>query len=246
MTELEKIEYAKTFIDKLANGINPLDDTPLPEGDIANNVRLSRCFFYVSEILRQVIANGGTAPVSAPPPKRTAFSLTPDKRETLSVSEMPLSCGDIARYLNAQIDESRVRKISAFVINKWLLAKGFLQVVPTANGKRHKEPTAAGREIGIFTEDRVSAYGPYLAVLFNAQAQQFIYDNIEDITAQNSVKYDPLAPFHNRPWTEEQDARLKELWDQGTPVEDIAFALKRTEPGVCARIVELGLQNEGE
>ena len=37
MTELEKIEYAKTFIDKLANGINPLDDTSIPENDIANN-----------------------------------------------------------------------------------------------------------------------------------------------------------------------------------------------------------------
>ena len=48
MTELEKIAYAKSFIDKLANGINPLDDTPIPEGDIVNHVRLSRCFFYVS------------------------------------------------------------------------------------------------------------------------------------------------------------------------------------------------------
>ena len=45
MTELEKIAYAQTFIEKLANGINPLDDTPIPENDIANNVRLSRCFF---------------------------------------------------------------------------------------------------------------------------------------------------------------------------------------------------------
>lgn len=44
MTELEKIEYAKSFIDKLANGINPLDDTPISETDIVNNVRLSRCF----------------------------------------------------------------------------------------------------------------------------------------------------------------------------------------------------------
>ena len=51
MTELEKIAYAKSFIDKLANGINPLDDKPIPEGDIANNVRLSRCFFYVADIL---------------------------------------------------------------------------------------------------------------------------------------------------------------------------------------------------
>ena len=54
MTELEKIAYAKSFIDKLANGINPLEDTPIPEDDIVNNVRLSRCFFYVSDLLRQV------------------------------------------------------------------------------------------------------------------------------------------------------------------------------------------------
>ena len=55
MTEIEKIEYAKSFIDKLANGINPLDDTPIPEDDIVNNVRLSRCFFYVSTILQKEI-----------------------------------------------------------------------------------------------------------------------------------------------------------------------------------------------
>lgn len=30
MTEIEKIEYAKSFIDKLANSINPLDDSPIP------------------------------------------------------------------------------------------------------------------------------------------------------------------------------------------------------------------------
>ena len=32
MTELEKIAYAKSFIDKLAKGINPLNDMPIPEG----------------------------------------------------------------------------------------------------------------------------------------------------------------------------------------------------------------------
>ena len=62
MTELEKIAYAKSFIDKLANGTNPLDDTPIPENDIANNVRLSRCFFYVSDILRQICENAGSYP----------------------------------------------------------------------------------------------------------------------------------------------------------------------------------------
>ena len=62
MTELEKIAYAKSFIDKLANGVNPIDDSTIPDSDIVNNVRLSRCFFYVSDILRQVIENGGITP----------------------------------------------------------------------------------------------------------------------------------------------------------------------------------------
>ena len=55
MTELEKMQRAKMYIDKLANGINPIDDAAAPENDVINNVRLSRCFFYVSDILRQVI-----------------------------------------------------------------------------------------------------------------------------------------------------------------------------------------------
>ena len=55
MNEAEKIEYAQMFIDKLANGINPLDDTPIPEGEIVNHVRLSRCFFYISGILQKDI-----------------------------------------------------------------------------------------------------------------------------------------------------------------------------------------------
>jgi len=62
MTELEKIAYAKSFIDKLANGVNPIDDSTIPDSDMVNNVRLSRCFFYVSDILRQVIENGGITP----------------------------------------------------------------------------------------------------------------------------------------------------------------------------------------
>ena len=93
MTELEKIEYAKSFIDKLANGINPLDDSPIPDGDICNQVRLSRCFFYVSDLLRRVVEQGGItppAPPSEPTPTpvsaaalrhripRLPFSLTPE------------------------------------------------------------------------------------------------------------------------------------------------------------------------
>ncbi len=50
-TELDTMKHAKEYIDKLANGIDPFTDKPVPDDDIVNNVKLSRCFFYISGIL---------------------------------------------------------------------------------------------------------------------------------------------------------------------------------------------------
>ena len=56
MDEREKIAYAKSFIDKMAEGINPLTGEQIPDGELLNNVRISRCLFYVSEILGKAIS----------------------------------------------------------------------------------------------------------------------------------------------------------------------------------------------
>ena len=42
MTELETLERAKMYLEKLANGINPIDGSVIPDGDIVNHVRSSR------------------------------------------------------------------------------------------------------------------------------------------------------------------------------------------------------------
>ena len=55
MTELETLMRAKMYVDKLANGVNPLTDEPVLESDVVNNVRISRCLFYVSSVLSKVI-----------------------------------------------------------------------------------------------------------------------------------------------------------------------------------------------
>ncbi len=59
MTEIETMQRAKMYVDKLANGINPITDQPVSEADCVNHVKVSRCLFYVSDILRRVIENGG-------------------------------------------------------------------------------------------------------------------------------------------------------------------------------------------
>ena len=181
MTELEKIEYAKSFIDKLANGVNPLDDTLIPDNDIANNVRLSRCFFYVSDILRQVIENGGITKEKASHIKKKPFFLTQEQREKMQVANHPLTVTEISKYLNSLVDLDHVKKISAATINDWLLENGFLCTITLPNNKHRKSPTAQGNDIGIFTEEKMGQYGKYISVLFLPSAQQFIYDNIEAV-----------------------------------------------------------------
>ncbi len=52
MTDIEIMQRAKLYIDKLANGVNPITDKPVSDEDCINNVRITRCLFYVSDVLR--------------------------------------------------------------------------------------------------------------------------------------------------------------------------------------------------
>lgn len=186
MTELEKIAYAKSFIDKLANGINPIDDTPVPERDIVNNVRLSRCFFYVSDILSQVIDNGGTQPQAQKKARKAEFSLSPQMRSRLLVSSENLTVTEIAENINSLIDKNKMKKITGAAINNWLLNAGYLEIVRLSNGKERKGPTEKGNRAGIFVDGRNGQFGDYYVVIFTPEAQQLVYDNLDAIVRGSS------------------------------------------------------------
>ncbi|MBQ9084065.1 MAG: hypothetical protein IJY24_00235 [Clostridia bacterium] len=181
MTELEKIAYARSFIDKLANGINPLDDTPIADTDIANNIRISRCFFFVSDILRQVVENGG---VEKPKKvKRGQFSILPEQLMRFEYSDAPISLTDITERINALVDTSLVKKLSYKQIAGWLVENGILEI-SSFNTQPVKVPTSDGEMLGITLEHRSGYRGEYIAVMYNRQAQAFIVDNLEAILAQ--------------------------------------------------------------
>ena len=109
MTEIETLKRAKMYIDKLANGINPLDDSKVSDDDIVNNVRISRCFFYVSDVLRNVIENGAASPKKA---KKVPFSLSFEDAQTFPFSDEGISVSVMAEMLNSLIDEESMKKIT--------------------------------------------------------------------------------------------------------------------------------------
>ena len=181
MTELEKIAYAKSFIDKLADGINPLDDKPIPDGDIVNNVRLSRCFFYVSDILRQVIENGGLP--KGKKPNKLPFSLSIEARSRYVPTEIPIPVSEIEKRINALIDKDSMKQISYKDITAWLISINALQQQTNITGKVVKRPTDIGYSLGISEETRTGTKGSYSVVVYDGRAQAFILDNIDGITA---------------------------------------------------------------
>ncbi len=178
MTEMEKIAYAKSFIDKLAEGINPLDGNPIPEGDIANNVRLTRCFFYVSDILRQIIENGGVNRDGKLP-----FSITAEQLARYNFLPFPIGVNEISKQLTALIDNPMMKTITGVQINNWLEAEGYLvKVLDPQSNKNRRIPTQSGEALGITLTIKNDRDGhPYNAVEYNENAQRFILSNLDEI-----------------------------------------------------------------
>ena len=192
MTELDKIKRAKMYMEKLANGINPIDDTVVPNEDVINQVRLSRCFSFVSDVLRQVIESGGTRF-----PKRP-FELSPEKRSQFAYSKQPISINEIVKRINALVDSEDMQKCSYPNILSWLLTMELMEWVALPNGKRTRHPTEAGRKIGISMEERTGEKGPYQAVLYDVTAQRFIIENLDAIlSAANSTQTEPQGATEN-------------------------------------------------
>lgn len=186
MTEIETIARAQMYLEKLANGINPLTDTETAESDIINNVRISRCLFYTSGILKQIVENKGK--FKANMPERVEFIITSEQITKFEFSDHGLSITEITKRINSLIDTIYVKELKSKAITEWLVEVGMLNNI-IVNSKARKRPTSAGQNLGITTEERVNQYGTtYQGVFYNLNAQHFIIDNINAIIEMNRQK----------------------------------------------------------
>lgn len=236
MTELEKMQQAKVYIDKMANGIDPIDGACVSDSDMINDVRISRCLFYVSDILRQVINNNGV--ISKVSSSKTEFFLTAESISNFPFSEVPIPVSEMAERLNAMADLNVCRKLKYSAITNWLVSIGALEIVEVSEGKSTKRPTEQGEELGIFSETRRGMYNEYVVVVYNKDAQQFIIDNIEAVIANNGNK---KADNQGQAWTPAHEECLKDLFNKNVPISEIAVTLKRTKTAIISRLKKMGL-----
>lgn len=235
MTELETLERARMYMEKLANGISPIDGSQIPDEDVVNNVRLSRCFFYVADVLRRVIENGGVSQQKKE--KKRPFSLPVEKRGAFAFSPQPLTISEISRRINDLIADESMTKLPYRAIRDRLMELGMLEEVFNGEGKATKRPTPLGESIGITLESRTGQSGTYFAVVYGLEAQHFILDDLDAIVECERSKME----MQGQPWLPEHDACLRELYVKGVPVKEIAVTLKRNRGAVRQRLKKLGL-----
>ena len=181
MTELEVMERAKNYIENLANGINPLDGSVVPDTDIVNNVRISRCLFYVSGVLEKLIANGGNITAKKTPKKN--FFISFEDIQKFEFSDTPIPLSEVAKRINDIVNDDNMKKLAYKHIADWLVSIEMLYVEIKPDGKTVKKLTESGRSLGVSTEIRTGMRGEYETIVYNKKAQQFIVDNIEAIIA---------------------------------------------------------------
>ena len=174
MTELEMMQRAKMYMDQLAQGIDPISQQELPGDSVLNNVRLARCFFYVSGVLDQVIRNGGQVNSGA----KSDFSITPEQLAKVQLSPTPIRITEFADLLLQAVDGNTTKKPNVVRITNWLVDKGFLAKEIAPDGKSRRVPTAIGQSLGLSAQVRQSPDGEYLAIFYDINAQQFLLDNL--------------------------------------------------------------------
>ncbi|MBR6825077.1 MAG: hypothetical protein IKM59_00870 [Oscillospiraceae bacterium] len=177
MTELETMQRAKMYLDKLAEGTDPITGQQVPPQDSLSSPRLSRCFRYVSGILEKVIQNGGQVGAVEKPP----FTITPQQLANVQLTGEPLRIADFVERVLRATNYEGMKKLSPVKLTNWLLTKGFLTQETDAEGKSRRVPTAAGAELGISTQMCEYKGSQYPGIFYDINAQKFLLDHIAAI-----------------------------------------------------------------
>lgn len=178
------METAITYIQRIADGNNPVNNMPAEDDAVLNNPNVIRCMFFVKEVLEAVKRNNGYIGKKAQKYDKIEFPIeilaSFSYREDKAISKF-------VEQINELIDENVHQKLSYRPISQWLKLNGFLvEEFSQEFNKKITLPTEKGTRLGIRAERRNSTGGAdYLLLIYGKQAQEYIVQNMKDILSVN-------------------------------------------------------------
>ena len=179
MEDLEMLKRAKFYIDNMANGVNPVTGEAVPETDSLNNIKISRCLFFVSGVLREALEK---KPEKGKKPKKVDFYMTEEEIANFRIDSEESYIGNFAKSINEYLADENRKKITYRAIVDWLIANGYLSESEGSDGKRCKVPTYLGDREGFESVDKVGSTGiEYQVIVIREKAKKLILNHINDI-----------------------------------------------------------------
>lgn len=178
--DMKKLETAIIYLQRIADGNNPINNLPAEEDSVLNNPNVIRCMFFVKEVLEEVKRNNGYigkkakkgAKLEFPTSTLDSFVYKEDKAITRFVEQ-----------LNESVNADIYQKVKYRSILQWLKLNGFLKEEYSQEfNKTITLPTDFGLKIGIRVERKTSSSGnEYLTVIYGKPAQEYIVKNLKEI-----------------------------------------------------------------
>ena len=180
------LKKSKDYIDKLVEGINPVNGKPISTREVIYDYKVSRQLEFLSEYIKNEIKrleNNEKAKKEDEDDELMEFELTDTELKKIELSEKPISLADICNMLNHLRPSSKMRKLKSISAIEVLNAFGMIDRV-----RRKIIPTEQGTALGIQFKEFQSNGSTLTKVLYSKDAQQFIIDHLKEITEINKTK----------------------------------------------------------
>lgn len=174
--DLKKLDIAIKYIERIADGCNPVNNMPVGEDDALNNPNVIRCMYFVKEVLEEVRRNDGI--IGRRAGKSEARTLPLEVLDEFVYQE-DKSIMYVINQIHEPVKDLNVKKVAATKVTNWLKEEGYLkeEVIPET-GKNRKVPTEMGINLGIYIKEREYEGRIYQSVLYNQQAQEYVVERI--------------------------------------------------------------------
>lgn len=181
MERVQKIQKAKSYLEMLANQINPVTQDACDD-QILKYEQIKNCFLYVSNILSEIIQNDGEViNVSSP----VDFNQNIINKDKIKISKTPIGLKSIAFNINRQIDKKSMKTLKESSIKNWLINTGYLteEKIQVVRNVKEIRLTEKSNSIGIIEEGSLNKKTGELKqrIKLTEDAQKFIIDNLENI-----------------------------------------------------------------
>lgn len=173
--DLEKLRKGKLVLQKMGQGINPVDGEPIQADSFLQDPRIIRCLFFAAEVLGMV-ADGTLQEKD----ERRNFAITDEEKARIHLPDGLIGINQFARCVNEVLSPSS-KRLTGQMLNNCLKELGVLAEVVDQDGKKRTTITANSAQYGISSEQRIHNSTEYEAVLYDESGKLFLLNNLEQI-----------------------------------------------------------------